>query len=1243
MNKNDFKSISNTFSLLLMIAIIFSTLIPVMLVATYIVSNIKNETIKQDKIRLNSLSTTASVFFNNAIRLNSLVSTHSKIIEKVKKADNDFNLRKQQYKEKYNPTERFDGKSGLPIFCQIQKENPFIELFFLQDIKGYQVARSFDELGTRYDRWWFKHFIENEKKSFFSKSYFSITGNKPVISIFNPVVYNSQTIGILGLDINFEQIQNYVDEYMTDKNLYAIMIDNEGVIIAHPEKDYLSNMYNLKDLYKEEIVKSQDGTPILDITGFHKTIKHNLNWDKQISEAVSSVLSGSKGYIENVKIDDTTKILYYSPINFSIPTNNNKQYAILLIRDTSYIYVQRNKFIILIIASALGLSIIFYYCFKNIFHKRIISPLLKLTQYLKSYPNSTTDKELIPESNEIKIIHDIFQNLIESIDKKRKDLETYKVNLEKIVSERTEQLELTNKNLTEEMHQRQQAYKEVLRLKTAIEQLAVAVVITNLEGEIIFANSSFENITGYTVAESLGEHTRILKSGKHSKEFYKTMWDKITSGWIWENELINKKKDGSLYWEKMIITPVKNDLGKILYFIAIKEDVTEKKELNDKLKIAIERAESSNKAKNSFLANVSHEIRTPMNAVVGFANLLSTTSLNDKQKLYIEKIKSASDSLMQILDNILYIAKIESGDFKIEPVDFNINEELSYISTKIKQELRNKNIDVIIYKDPMLPDYLYGDNIRLQQALLNIGYNSVKFTQTGTITISISLLQKKGDKVFLRYSISDTGIGISANKIDQIYNYFSPADDTTTKKHSGVGLGLSITKKIISMMGGEIGVKSMPGQGSIFYFSLWLEISKINNLQINTTKSNNDNTIIKEKIILVVDDNEINREVAFELLSLYNFKIDMAASGKEAIEKTKNNRYDLILMDIYMPELDGVETTNIIRKDYDMNELPILALTASIMPEEIKVFKNSGMNDVIIKPIEAKQLYDIISRYLKDIDFKTDNNNNNSQDEISGNFDNTNNFNNENESDNNISNPQNKNNANNLLNNKVSSENNFPKSKVIDESKGIDTTETIITELKNKAPFLSIEIGIRRLSNNVLLYLNILKKFNNNHSGDADKLKEALKNKDINTIESILHTLKGLTGSIGAFELNKTIRNVNKPISIKDSYKEIEHVINELNDFFNKLSELEVLKTEYSINNANKKDFSIEHFRTQLNELKKFLESNDTRSIKIIEEINQSDVPDKWRAEINKISFLLGQYKMKDALSILNKIFENNF
>lgn len=366
---------------------------------------------------------------------------------------------------------------------------------------------------------------------------------------------------------------------------------------------------------------------------------------------------------------------------------------------------------------------------------------------------------------------------------------------------------------------------ELLLLRAAFSQSANAIVITDLDGNIKFANKAFEKITGYDLDELIDRNPRALKSGYHDEKFYKELWDTITNGEVWKGIFLNNRKEGGTFWERATITPVKNDKNQVQYYMGVKEDITGSKRIENELKLERERLEianieleRANRLKSIFLTNISHEIRTPMNAILGFARILfeSETDISRTEKL--KTIIDSGEHLLMLINDILDFSRIESGKIEITPIKLRIYKIIASVVSLLKVKADAKNLQLIVEKTENVPEVLIGDENRIRQVLINIVSNAIKFTDQGSVVITASW-----SNGFLIVAVTDSGIGIPQDRLDSIFEPFEQQNSSTHKKYGGTGLGLTISRRYAELMGGELRVSSTLGEGSSFILRLPLK------------------------------------------------------------------------------------------------------------------------------------------------------------------------------------------------------------------------------------------------------------------------------------------------------------------------------------------------------------------------------------------------------------------------------------
>ncbi|MDD5275746.1 MAG: response regulator [Methylovulum sp.] len=792
--------------------------------------------------------------------------------------------------------------------------------------------------------------------------------------------------------------------------------------------------------------------------------------------------------------------------------------------------------------------------------------------------------------------------------------------------------------------EREQSEQQLRKLSLAVEQSPESIVITNTDAKIEYVNQAFTQTTGFSPAEAIGQNPRILQSGLTVKDTYNDLWATLTRGEQWSGELYNKRKNGDVYFEFARITPIRQPDGKITHYLAIKEDITERKRLNNELEKyrehleemvgrrtlqleqAMQAAEQANQAKSAFLANMSHEIRTPLNAIVGLTHLLQRSTHTDEQHDKLQKITASAQHLLAVINDILDIAKIEAGKFSLDQTDFNLELVLQNVTNLVLEKAKAKGLELII-DTGVIPAYqLHGDPARLSQALLNYLSNAVKFTEQGNIVLRTRIVEDNEHDLLLRFEVKDTGIGIDPNVFPRLFQAFEQADNSTTRHYEGTGLGLRITKSLAGLMGGAVGVNNnQSSNGSTFWLtarfaktkqtasrkpiihlanqralvtddsadariilaqlleSLQLHVvtadsgatalAKIKtadaegkpfdmvvvdlhmpvmdgletaqklhalpliqppklllitaydepNLRATALQSGFDAVLTKpvtpstlldtlnrlapstmteppkelsisdtetalihnhqNRHLLLCEDNPINQEVALALLQEIGFSTDLAENGVIAVEKTKQNRYDLILMDIQMPVMDGLQATRIIRTLPGYQSVPILAMTANVFNEDRQRCIAAGMNDHVAKPVNPEDLFAALLKWLPHLQ---------------------------------IVNPP-----------------------PIRQT-ALATHDPSLYQRLSAIPGLDPDVGLAATRQDAEKYTALLRMYLAHHADDIERLRQNLMANDRQQAELIAHSVKGAAGTLGAKRVYQTACQLNEAIREGRERSEIE-------------------------------------------------------------------------------------------------------
>lgn len=744
-------------------------------------------------------------------------------------------------------------------------------------------------------------------------------------------------------------------------------------------------------------------------------------------------------------------------------------------------------------------------------------------------------------------------------------------------------------------------------LQSLTDAMGEGVYALDSKGDCTFINPETEKITGWSKKELMGQniHNYIhfqTHDGQHLGSEDCPTYKSIRKGKnYYSDDEYFTHKNGTLFPVSIKSVPLyEND--KIIGSVAIFHDISQRKNNEKELMNAKVQAELANQEKSNFLANMSHEIRTPMNAIIGMSYLALQTELNSAQENYINKIHLSAESLLRIINDILDFSKIEAGKMDIESINFELHTILENIEIMFEEKIKKKPIELKVIIDSDVPEYFIGDPLRLSQILINLCNNAIKFTEQGAVTINVRVDDlMASEHIKLHFSVQDTGIGISKKQQEILFQSFSQADSSTTRKYGGTGLGLSIAKEITHLLKGDIWVESQPDIGSIFHFTVQLKktTNKIENQTSNTSK-NYLNSIKKltGATILLVEDNLLNQELATDLLKKNNIKVIQANNGEDALQLLRQHNVDGILMDIQMPVMNGYEATQIIREDKKYTDLPIIAMTASTMAGDNEKIIKAGLNDFIPKPINIRHMFITMAKWIQSSAKYHE------QPELI--------FNSENEK----------------------------------QSFRAASGDDIYIDHKNT---------LSRIGNDNEIYVQILKTFLDDHLNNLGEISNALKNSQYEEARRIAHTLKGVSGNIGATKLQQlmtaletcimTINNNSKISLCEPLFEQANTVLKKteksINDYISNRNRDN--STTHSI--STQVAFNETIFLSELSELHNLLKSYDSNSSQFLNTILAQGYGADCKETMIELKDLIEQYDYETADQLLTHFlneFNNN-
>ncbi len=529
-------------------------------------------------------------------------------------------------------------------------------------------------------------------------------------------------------------------------------------------------------------------------------------------------------------------------------------------------------------------------------------------------------------------------------------------------------------SITRDLTERRQAEAQLRKLQSVVEQTPVVVVITDSQGVIEYVNPSFVSQTGYTLAEMIGQKPSVIKSGLTSAEVYAELWRTLMAGQTWRGELCNRRKDGSLFWEIAVIAPLRDSAGRLTHFVAVKEDITERRRIAEELRLAKESADAANRAKSTFLANMSHEIRTPMNAILGFAQLMRRDAgLTPSQRQRLDTINRSGEHLIRLISDILDMAKIESGQMQLvlENCDFLVL--LADVEAIFRSRIEERRLRFQVQHAPNLPSHLYTDGGKVRQVIYNVLGNAVKFTVQGGIRVRVSAepappTDEGQQTARVCIEMTDTGPGIAEEESDQVFVAFEQTQ-SGRRLGGGSGLGLAISQRLARKLGGDLTFSSRVGVGSTFQFTFVAVVK--DSLSVGTVPVIPARRVIglqgdgPPPTVLVADDTESNRELLQNLLELVGFNVIGVEDGAAAVAQCRAYRPSLVLMDLRMPGLNGLDSIRAIRSAPGGQDTRILIVSADVVNISEEEWRGAGADGFVSKPFRNEQMLLQIGELLK--------------------------------------------------------------------------------------------------------------------------------------------------------------------------------------------------------------------------------------------------------------------------------------
>jgi PAS domain S-box-containing protein len=776
------------------------------------------------------------------------------------------------------------------------------------------------------------------------------------------VLWRREEIEKIKRELEIQRMQNLMTQKYQIISKYAndafFLISKDGTIVEANDKAVEMYGYSLTEL---------KGRPFVLL----EAPENRVDW----IDLLNRLRNDSGSVYESIHIDRNGH-KFFVEISAKIISINNELFLVAIVRDIE----DRKKAEFQLKESEKKFHTLFEQAYDSILvlKKDFIidcnSKAGKLFGILKEDLVNKNFRQFIAETDD-KIVNELFE-LIQNPEKQ--EGKTFIIKLKRLNGEvfdaeiNLSVVELGGEKVVQmfirDITERKKFLEYLEKLTKAVENTDEMMMITDVNGVIEYVNPAFERVTGYSLEEIKGKTPRILKSGLQPEEFYKELWQTILSGRSWQGILVNKKKDGSLYTEEMLISPIKNENNQIISFVAIKKDVTERIKAEEELKRARLKAEESDRIKSNFLSMMSHEVRTPLNVILGFLDIIKTSidpeEFPEKQHVF-SVIERNSKRLINLINDIIDISRIESNEMKLNFDIHNVETLIRRSIAEFESEAKAKGLE--LKEELNLENALIKvDDLRFNQIMSNLISNAIKFTSRGSVTISAEV---KSNKVYI--SVKDTGIGIPKEYFPHLFEFFRQAEEGYNRNFEGAGLGLAITKKLVTMMNGEIYVESELNKGSNFtvVFPIVMSEKEVIETKVEEEKVETQEAVLiesEEPTVLIVEDNKDNSYFVEVILSKLGLKYYSVPDSEKAFEVLNNKQIDLILMDISLTGgMSGEDALKIIKENPKYQKIPVIAMTAHALLGDKEHFLSVGFDDYIAKPFTMEQLAQLLFKFLR--------------------------------------------------------------------------------------------------------------------------------------------------------------------------------------------------------------------------------------------------------------------------------------